>query len=179
MSIEIMLKDGSLLTIRPAEACDAAEIIEYAEAISSESDNLTFGPGEFGIGIEDEKAFVEKINGANNSVYLVGVIAGKIVGSIIFSGGTRPRTAHTGEMSMSVLKAHWGKGIGTALIKALIGWAKVTGVVTKMNLNVRTDNRSAIKLYQKAGFIEVGKTSRDLFIKGEYYDCLIMELILD
>jgi GNAT superfamily N-acetyltransferase len=166
LSREIMLKDGSLLTIRLAEASDAAEIIEYAETISSESDNLTFGPGEFGIGIEDERAFVEKINGGNNSIYLVGIIDGRIVGSIIFAGGTRPRTAHTGEMSMSVLKAHWGKGIGTALINALIIWAKGTGIVTKMNLNVRIDNKNGIGLYRKAGFIEVGKTSRDLCIMG-------------
>lgn len=174
-----MLKDGSLLTIRPAEACDAAEITDYAEAISAESDNLTFGPGEFGIGVSEEEAFIDKLNRGSNSIYLVGIISGKIVGSIIFAGGTRPRTAHTGEMSMSVLKAHWAKGIGTTLLDALKEWARGTGIVTKMNLNVRTDNSNAIKLYKKAGFTEAGKITMDLFVRGEYHDCLIMELRLD
>lgn len=179
MRKDVMLKDGSVLTIRPAEACDAAEVIDYAEEISAESDNLTFGPGEFGIGISEEQAFIRKINGSSNSIYLVGIIAGEIVGSIIFAGGARPRIAHTGEMSMSVIRRFWGKGVGTALIDALIEWAKGTGIVTKMNLNVRTDNGNAIRLYKKAGFVETGKISRDLFVKGEYHDCLIMELCLD
>lgn len=179
MRRDVILKDGSFLAIRPAEACDAAAVIDYAEAISTESDNLTFGPGEFGIGVEEEKAYINKMNGGNNSIYLLGTIDGKIVGSIIFTGGSRPRTAHTGEMSMSVLRSFWGKGIGTALIDTLIKWAKRTGIVTKMNLNVRTDNVNAIKLYKKAGFVEAGKISRDLFVKGEYHDSLILELCLD
>ena len=40
-------------------------------------------------------------------------VGGRIVGTLNFSGGARPRTAHIGEIGVSVLKEYWGKGIGT------------------------------------------------------------------
>ncbi len=39
--------DGRTVEIRAAVPADAAAMLEYLEAVSGESDFLTFGPGEF------------------------------------------------------------------------------------------------------------------------------------
>ena len=45
-----------------------------------------------------------------------------------------------------------GKGIGTSIIQQLIDWAKGNGVTTRIQLDTRTDNELAVKLYQSFGF---------------------------
>lgn len=103
----------------------------------------------------------------------------KIVGCLNFSGGARQRTAHTGELGVSVLKEYWGCGIGRELIQYLIDWSKETGIIRKINLRVRTDNARGINLYKHLGFLEEGVKSRDFLINGKFYDSLIMGLKVD
>jgi RimJ/RimL family protein N-acetyltransferase len=44
-------RDGRSAEIRVAQPADAAAMLEYLEAVSGESDFLTFGPGEFAISV--------------------------------------------------------------------------------------------------------------------------------
>ena len=58
-------------------------------------------------------------------------------------------------------------------------YAKNGEFIAKIDLQVRTDNRSAIKVYKKCGFLLEGKNARALFIDGEFYDYINMGLIID
>ncbi|KUO75498.1 MAG: acetyltransferase [Clostridia bacterium BRH_c25] len=176
---QLQLRSGATMVIRKAAKSDADGIVEYIETISGESDNLTFGPGEFEMSIEKEAEFLDSIATQNNAIYLVAEIGGKIVGSLHFSGGARPRTAHVGEFGVSVLKEHWGNGIGTELIRYLLEWSKETGIIRKINLRVRTDNFNAISVYKKLGFTQEGIITRDLLINGEFHDMLLMGYHVD
>ena len=176
---ELMLANGETVEIRPGRMSDARELIEYLEKISAESDNLTFGPGEFGISVEQEESFLDNISRKDNAIYLVSFIGEKIVGGLNFSGGSRPRIAHTGEFGVSVLKDYWGNGIGTELIKCLIDWCKKSGAIRKVNLRVRTDNLNAIHVYKKLGFVEEGVITREFLINNKFYDTLSMGLTID
>lgn len=176
---ELRLKNGENIVIRPAKTNDAVELIEYLEKISSESDNLTFGPGEFEISVEQEVNFLESMAGSDNAIYLVAHKGDHIVGSLNFAGGGRPRVAHTGEFGVSVLKAYWDNGIGTELIKYLLEWCRESGRIRKVNLRVRTDNEQAIHVYRKLGFVEEGIISREFLIDGCFYDTLAMGLKID
>jgi RimJ/RimL family protein N-acetyltransferase len=177
--VETQLKSGEILLIREATGDDASDLLSYVEAISGESDNLTFGPGEFDITLEQEAQFLAGLQKQDNSIYLVALLDGTIVGSISFMGGRRARTAHTGEFGVSVLKAHWGKGIGTALMEALLKWCRGTGTIRKVNLRVRPDNTGAIQIYRKLGFKEEGRITRDLYINGVFIDSTIMGYEID
>ena len=179
MTKEVVLKDGRTMTIRRAEPHDAEEIISFAEIIAAETDNLTFGPGEFGIQADDERAFIKDTNSKDNSAFFVGVVDGAISGMAIFLGGKRPRIRHAGDLSISVRRSCWGVGAGEALMKELLAWAKATGIVTKVNLDVRTDNEGAIRLYRKLGFTDCGLDRRAMNVGGRYFDCLLMELFID
>jgi RimJ/RimL family protein N-acetyltransferase len=104
---------------------------------------------------------------------------GEIVGNLAFRAGTRPRVAHVGEFGVSVLKSYWGIGIGKYLVQSLLDWAKDGGIIRKINLRVKEDNRTGIVLYKKLGFREEGIRTRDFCIDGKLYDSICMGLHID
>lgn len=167
------------IIIRKVEASDAKSLVEFINKVGGESDFLTFGLGEFGRSVEQEKDFIEGTLSKKNALLIVAEIDDKIVGNLNFSGGLRERTAHVGEFGVSVLREYWGIGIGEELIKYLINWSKDLGIIRKINLRVRTDNTRGIKLYKKLGFLEEGIAKRDFSINGEFYDSMLMGLHID
>jgi ribosomal-protein-alanine N-acetyltransferase len=58
-------------------------------------------------------------------------------------------------LTLAVAQAHWGKGIGTALLEALFSESASRGC-TQVFLEVRADNPRAQNLYTRNGFTEVG-----------------------
>lgn len=173
------LQNGQILTIRKAEKNDASVILDYINKVSTESDNLTFGKGEFGISEDKEAVIIETITESDNQLMLCAFIDNKLVGQLVFRGGSRARIRHAGELGITVLREHWGKGIGSELLKYLIAWAKETRIIRKINLRVRSDNYKAISLYRKFGFISEGENTREFFIEGTFYDSTHMGLVID
>ena len=93
-----------------------------------------------------------------------------MVGSISFISSSRKRVMHRGEMGIGILKECWGLGIGNCLMDYFIRWVNSTGVIKKIDLEVRQDNVRAINLYLKYGFEIEGKIERGIYIDGKYYD---------
>lgn len=167
----------SIVQVRRARISDAQPLIDHAHAVAGESDNLTFGIGEFDITFEQQKRFLSSLKRSTSHLYLVAVIDGAIVGSLSLHRGKRPRTAHEGEFGMSVRKSHWGQGIGSRLMTRMITWCRTNGV-TKINLRVRTDNQRAMSLYLRHGFEFEGRNRRAFLIDGHYHDTYAMGLCL-
>lgn len=176
---KILLKNGNELIIRKVNAGDAEKMVEYKTFISLESDFLTFGRNEIEITTDKEQQGIESINNKDNSIMIVALFDGEIVGSIVFRGGERNRLMHVGEMGVTIRKPYWGLGIGSFLLEFLIEWAKGTGIVRKINLRVRADNENAIKLYKKFDFKNEGILTRDFCINGEFYNSISMGLLID
>jgi RimJ/RimL family protein N-acetyltransferase len=165
-----LLKDNGALVIREATAQDAQAVLDHVHAIAGETNFLSFGPGEFEIPLDREREILEQYRDKDNRLYLIGLLDGQIVSTLSFSGGHRPRIRHTGEFSLSVRRAYWGLGIGSLMLDALLGWARDTQIVTKVNLRVRTDNHRALALYLRKGFALEGTIRRAIRIGGTYYD---------
>lgn len=172
------LADDRTLVVREATVDDAELLLEYIEAMSGETDYLSFGPGEFELNESQERGVLLQYLGTDNKLYVVGLINDEIVSSLSFSAGSRSRVRHTGEFGMSVRREYWGVGIGSLMLDTLIEWARETKIVFKINLRVRTDNHRAIHLYERKGFVREGTLSRETFIDGQYYDhhCMGLEL---
>lgn len=175
---EHSLENGRTLLIREAAAKDAGALLEYVHGIAGESDFLSFGPGEFELTESEEEAFLARCLATDNLLYIIGLMDGAIVAGLHFEAGKRPRVRHAGEFGMSVSKRHWGLGIGSLMLDALIDWARGTGIVTKINLRVRTDNLRAIQLYKRKGFVIEGTIRREMLLDGTYYDHHLMGLAL-
>jgi RimJ/RimL family protein N-acetyltransferase len=164
------LKNGRVLLIREAMVHDARDVLDYIQDISGESDFLSFGPGEFELSEAEEEDFLRRCRDSDNQLYIVGLIADRIVSTLVFSAGRRPRVRHSGEFSMSVRQPYWGLGIGSLMLDTLVEWARATRIVTKIDLRVRTDNQRAITLYKRKGFVIEGTIRRAIFLDGEYFD---------
>lgn len=174
----IALRDGRTLVIRDAVPEDAAAILAYLEAVSGESDFLTFGPGEFELNEAQEAAYLRGVNAAPEQFYVIGTIDREIVASLTFSPGRRQRTRHVGEFALAVRAACWDLRIGTVMLDVLIEWARTNGTVSKIALRVRTDNARGIALYRRLGFVTEGTLRREICVRGEYHDLLYMGLQL-
>jgi RimJ/RimL family protein N-acetyltransferase len=172
------LPDGRILVIREAAAEDALAVLDYVNAISGESDFLSFGPGEFDLTEGEEEEFLRKCRASDNQLYLLGTIGDILVATLNFSGGRRPRLRHSGEFGVSVRREYWGLGIGSLMLDALVEWAREAGIIKKINLRVRTDNQRAIRLYRSKGFQIEGTSRREIFLDGCYYDHYWMGLEL-
>lgn len=166
----IILSNARQLRVRDAIISDAPAMHDHFNQVSTESDNLPFGEGEFGKSIEDVAKHIESCITKDNAMYAIAEVDGKLAGYISFEGGWRPRNRHIGEFGIAIKKEFWGSGIGSSLIQHLIDWAKQGGIITKINLKVKSDNTPAIKLYEKLGFRYEGKIIKDTFIDGTYYD---------
>ena len=72
-----------------------------------------------------------------------------------------------------------GKGIGSALMKAVIEMADNWLNLKRLELEVYTDNTAAIKLYEKFGFEIEGTLRKHAFRAGKYVDSYAMARIID
>ncbi|EST11409.1 GNAT family N-acetyltransferase [Sporolactobacillus laevolacticus] len=168
------------MIIRKARKTDAAAMINFLHQIAGETDFLTFGSADdLHVTVEKEEKLFEDYFNRDNGLNLIAEYDGQIAGNLIFSGGTKKRTAHAGEFGISVRKDFWGRGIGKALIARLIEWSKESGVIRKINLRVRSDNARAIHLYKSFGFKEEGVITRDFLINDVFYDSIQMGLFID
>lgn len=164
------LKNGKVLIIRDATPDDASSILTFVEALSGQTDYLSFGPGQFGYTEAQERAFIRNCELSPNALFVIAFIEETLVGILTFTGGDRPRVRHAGELGLMVPKGHWGNGIGSLLIDTLIRWAEEGGLVTKLNLRVGTHNDRAIALYQRKGFAIEGTITRAAKIGDAYFD---------
>jgi RimJ/RimL family protein N-acetyltransferase len=173
------LNDGKEYYIRDAEGNDAKGMIKYVNSIASESDNLTFGPGEFEVTIEEEIKILNSAFKSEIQLFIIAELNSLIIGNLSFRAGKRPRVEHTGEFGVSVLKEFWGNGVGKELINNLLDWAKKSNKITKINLRVREDNERAIELYKKMGFEVEGLVRRDMQINGVYTNSYQMGMLIN
>ncbi len=176
---EIQLKNGQTCILRQPQEDDAQNILDYLNKISSETDFVTYGKGELNCTLEEEQMFIKSHLEDNNKMLIIAVIDGNIIGMSDFTGGKQKRILHIGEFGITVLRKYWNLGIGSALTETIIEWAKNSGIVRQITLKVRIDNKRAIKLYRKFGFVKEGKISRQLLINKKFYDAFLMGLEID
>ena len=67
-----------------------------------------------------------------------------------------------------------GKGIGTALMRACVEMADKWLNLTRLELEVYTDNEAAIRLYERFGFEREGTLRQYAFRDGQYVDSYLM-----
>ncbi len=85
-----------------------------------------------------------------------------------------PRRRHAGQIGMAVRDDWQGKGAGTALMQAAVEIADKWLNITRLELEVFTDNEPAIRLYKKFGFVIEGTLRRFALRDGQYVDVYTM-----
>lgn len=86
----------------------------------------------------------------------------------------QPRRRHAAAIGMTVRDDRQGRGIGHALLRAVLDLADRWMNLTRLELHVTTDNAAAIHLYRKFGF-EVEGTLRQFVLRdGQLIDAFAM-----
>lgn len=165
------------LTIRRACEADASELIAYLNAAGAESDNLLFGAEGCGFDAAQGARFIASMQASNNSAMLLGLDQEKVIAVCTLQGGFRPRVAHRAELAISVSRAYWSQGVGTAMLSAAIAQARQMRLRV-LELAVCEDNVRAIRLYTRMGFQTIGRFPEYLCVDGKRADALLMNLYL-
>jgi GNAT superfamily N-acetyltransferase len=161
------MDNSSGLVLRLTEEGDAP----YLKGWLSDGETLRWFPMTNEREIED--AVRLWISFAKAKASLTALWNGKPCGIATLNIYTLKKLAHQCLLSIVVGKAHRGKGVGTALLRALFSLATSCGIEI-LHLEVY-DGNPAIHLYRRMGFKEYGRHPRFLREEGRYIDKIFME----
>jgi putative acetyltransferase len=109
-------------------------------------------------------------NPSEDRTGIVAVLDGSIVVGNAGIWHQKGRRRHVGGVGMSVHDDFHRRGIGSALMAALIDVADNWLDLKRLELTVYVDNAPAIALYRKFGFEVEGTRRHDAFRDGKYVD---------
>ena len=90
------------VSIRRVNAADASNMLVYLKQIGSESDNLLFGAEGLPYTVEEASVILDRYEVSDKAVMLIALDGDVIIGYGVFTGFSRQRIAHRGEIAMSV-----------------------------------------------------------------------------
>lgn len=163
------------IVFREATPGDAAELLKHLQAVGAETDNLSYGKDTFLISPEREAKFIDRFYKSQNDIMLIALCGDVVVGNAIVERNKIKRYNHRAELSLTVLREFWGRGIGSELMRRMIDFAKSVGIEI-LYLEVRADNERAVSLYKKFGFSLIGEYENFFKINDKYYDAYLMSL---
>lgn len=156
-----------LFSLRAARRDDAAALaaIRNLPGVRSGTLALPFTP------TEASEAYLASL--ASSSHLIVAEASGTVIASASLNKRTG-RRGHVAALGIAVAD-HWqGKGVGRALMAALIDLADNWLGITRIELNVYTDNMRAIALYEKCGFVREGVMRAYALRDGAMVDSVAM-----
>lgn len=114
---------------------------------------------------------------SDNNISLVAVDCDEVIGQLSLIIFARPRRKHVATFGMGVSKKSLGKGVGFKLLEAVLDMTDNWLNITRVELEVYTDNEPAIMLYKKMGFVVEGTAKNYAFKNGRYVDSFLMARI--
>jgi L-amino acid N-acyltransferase YncA/2-polyprenyl-3-methyl-5-hydroxy-6-metoxy-1,4-benzoquinol methylase len=155
------------ILIRPMRAGDADQVLAIYQA------GLDTGDASFEIGAPSWDAFDQAKLSLHRHVAVAvsGEVLGWAAASIV-----SPRPVYRGviEHSVYVHPDKQGRGIGAALLEALVCSAETAGIWT-IQTGIFLENTSSLRLHQRAGFRIVGTRQRIGSHHGHWRDVILLE----
>lgn len=157
---QIQLKNGQTALLRNGIAADGAAALENFLQAHRETDDLLSYPDEITFTAEDEGRYLQEKTDSPNEIELLALVDGKVVGMAgIEAVGTQEKVRHRADFGIDILRDYWGLGLGSAMTEACIQCAREAGYA-QLELTVVAENKRAIALYQKHGFVECGRNPK-------------------
>lgn len=156
------------ITIRSMEPADVEAVHEILRCprVVANTLQIPWRPVDF-----TRQRFAPRTEG--DTYVLVALVDGRVVGNLGLSAESG-RRRDVGKFGMSVHDDFQGRGVGSALMSAMIDLAQNWLGLRRIELEVWADNDAAIHLYRKFGF-EVEGTGRQYARRaGELIDALFM-----
>lgn len=167
--------DAPAIVVERAVPGDAPEILAIHRRTLEEGDWFITEPDELTEGIDAKVTAIRDAARGDGSLLVVARAGHRVVGWAQVVTAPRRRVRHVGRLEVMV-DARWrGRGVGDALLVAVIGWAEAHPVLAKLALTVFAHNDRAIALYRRHAFFEEGRREREyLFPDGSWRADLLM-----
>lgn len=164
--------------VRYAEPDDAKSIIDLQRRVEAASSYMLYSRDERNTSTQYMRKQLAEWRKSGTSLVLIAILNGRQAGYLFFIGNQAERAAHRAAIVVGVLPDFQGRGIGQALLKKAEESAS-DRQVSRLELTVVTENKAAVRLYEKAGFTTEGIRRHSLLIDGQLQDELYMAKLLD
>jgi RimJ/RimL family protein N-acetyltransferase len=162
---------GSQVVVRPARERDLDAIVDLFVEVAAEGRWIgTEAP----VDRQGRRRRLAEALGDERAAVLVAEAGGRVVGEL----GTELAGYGVADLGMLVTGGWRGRGVGSALLRSGIEWARGAGA-HKVALQVWPHNAAAVALYEKFGFQREGLLRRHYRRRnGELWDAIVMGLPL-
>jgi RimJ/RimL family protein N-acetyltransferase len=160
--------------IRHADPSDAEQLTRLADAVSAEPQGWLISVAGEWRSAGDERRYLKALRRyPHAAVFVAEWEDGSIVGRLSVGRDPHPASTHVADVGLMVALRARRQGVGSALLRAAVGWAREAGV-RKLELHVFPWNEAAIALYEAFGFEREGYRKRHYRRGGEYVDAILM-----
>ena len=143
------------MEIRQITEDDAAAFLAMQRQLDRETDFMLMAQGKRQTTIEQQRDIIQKTLSDGRSMTW-GVVDGqRLVGALTLRALAPFKVRHTGHLVAGILAAHQGRGVGSALFRHMEVWA-LAHEFHRLELTVICENRIALNLYLKQGFLVEG-----------------------
>lgn len=110
------------------------------------------------------------------SCRIVAIFENTVIGWVVLSPvSSRCAYAGVAEISLYIAPKHWGKGVGTMLLKKMISCSEENGFWT-LHSGIFPENTASLALHKKCGFREIGRQEKvGRMPDGTWRDVVLME----
>lgn len=156
------------ITIRHLEPADVPQIHALYSEEQAFADTLQ-------LPFQSAAHWAAKLDTSRDGFYcLVAVRGDEVVGQLGLDINRHPRRKHVATLGMGVGAAARQSGVGSALLSAAIDACEKWMNISRIEIEVYTENVAAIALYQKHGFVVEGTCRNYAFRDGRYVDAHVM-----
>lgn len=128
--------------------------------------------------ISAEKEYLEKSSNPKSTFVIVTLNEDKMIGTVgLEKFDDINRTATLGIFIGD--KNYRSKGYGTEAVRLILEYGFKYLNLQNIKLDLMEFNERALKCYQKCGFKEYGRRRKCIYIDGEYYDSIAMDILAE
>jgi RimJ/RimL family protein N-acetyltransferase len=170
-------KNGTTITIRPAEQDDSCAILDTVRSNANERSYVLME--QYGKDSASEREYIGSLDGARN-LLIVAAAGNDVIGCLAAlqeDSGIRIETAHILHIGLHLKERFRGLGIGANLLDYSIEWARETGF-KKLEANIFTTNQRSLGMFKKAGFVEEGVRQNRIRMGSDFISEVLMGKVL-
>jgi RimJ/RimL family protein N-acetyltransferase len=160
------LKNGEQIHIRSIALSDASLRHKFFYELTLAQVGMVHTVDEIDIHADESYEHISDFLRNKKGLWLIAINQnGDIIGEVDITIKNLIRVRHNGNLTIGVLPQYQNLGLGTALIRLALKWAKAVGLF-RVELSVFQSNTAAIRLYEKNGFLVEGVRKKFLRTLG-------------
>lgn len=165
--------------IRRSDPADAEQLTRLAASVSAEPEGWLISVAGEWRSAGDERRFLKALRRyPHAAVFVAEREDGTLVGRLSVGRDPHPASAHVADVGLMVALDARRQGVGTALLRAAVDWAREAGI-RKLELHVFPWNEAAIALYEAFGFEREGFRKGHYRRGGEFVDAILMAYVVE